>query len=63
MSAEIDKRAKEKGPTACEKKKESTRNKTQKAQKVKVKTCKISHPPSKVYADTIKQGRLGISGS
>lgn len=59
MSAKIDKRAKGKGPTTCEKK-ESTRNKTQKPQKVK--TCKLSFLPSKIYADTIKQGRLEIGG-
>lgn len=65
MSAKIDERAKGKGPTTCEKK-ESTRNKTQKPQKhlqlPKVKTCKLSFPPSKIYADTIKQGRLEKSG-
>lgn len=65
MSAKIDKRAKGKGPTTREKK-ESTRNKTQKPQKhlqlLKVKTCKLIFLPSKIYADTIKQGRLEIGG-
>lgn len=57
MSAKIDKKAKGKGPTTCEKK-ESTRNKTQKPQKhlqlPKVKNRKFSFPPSKIYADTRK---------
>lgn len=66
MSAKIDRRAKEKGPTICEKKNYEYIKKSQKPQKhqqlLKVMTCMVSFPPSKIYADTIKQGRLEIDG-